>query len=79
METIYRSPDGQNRIEEDFSLFLQELADLMNKYHYSFHQCQFVKFTDERIKIVEFEGDGQFIYPYVDVPTDLLDKGDNSE
>ncbi len=77
MQTYSKDLDGGTHPEEDFSLFLQDLAEVMNKYHYGFHECKFVKFMDERIKITEFVGDGEFVYPMVDVPKDLLEKGDS--
>lgn len=66
-------------IDEDFPYFLEELGDLLNKYHYGFSQIQFLKFIDPDIKIVEFKGDGKFLYPIATIPKHLMDKGDDSE
>ena len=63
METFSRLPDGSTLPEEDFELFLVELGELLNKYHYVFDKTKFYKFTTSDIRVVKFVGDNEFIYP----------------
>ena len=78
METFILNPDGSKRPEEDFSLFLEELAHLLNKYHYGFEKAKFVKIMDEDVVITEFVGDSEFLYPVATVPKNYIE-GDESE
>lgn len=63
METFSRLPDGSTLPEEDFDLFLVELGELLNKYHYVFDKAKFYKFATSDIQVVKFLGDNEFIYP----------------
>lgn len=79
MDTYLNSGSGVPEVDEDFPYFLDELALLLNKYHYGFEKVKMLKFTDPSIKIVEFKGDGQYLYPMAEVSRKLLDKGEDSE
>jgi hypothetical protein len=63
MDTFLRLPDGTTLPEEDFELFLSELGELLNKYHYIFDKAKFYKFATSDIRVVKFLGNNEFIYP----------------
>ena len=78
MEAVSRAPDGSLYPEEDFSLFLDELSVLLNKYHYGFYRLALVKIMNENSLITGFRGDGEAISCIIN-GKNILDKGEDSE
>ena len=54
--------------DEDLNLFLEELGNLLNKYHYTFSNgVVFSKFIDPKSRVVAFTGDGVYLMAVMEI------------